>query len=89
MAEDGPSVKLHVESYCNANWTTEKPVKEVHWLYEWQKGEGLDAVVDHIRRAEHAEVHREGIEIDDGRTRTMPAVVRRCSGYDIMVIKDI
>ena len=65
MAEQGPSVKLHVESCADANRSTEKPVKEVHWLDERHQGEGLDAVVDHVCRAEHIEVNREGTEVDD------------------------
>ena len=65
MAEDGPSMELHVESYSNANRSTENPVKEVHWLYEWQKRKGLDAIVDYIGCAEHLEVNREGTKVDD------------------------
>ena len=65
VGEQGPSVKLEVESCTNANGSTEKPVKEVHRLDERHQGEGLDAVVDHIRCAEHVEVNREGTEVDD------------------------
>ena len=65
VGEQGPSVKLEVESCANANGSTEKPVKEVHWLDERHQGEGLDAVVDHVRRAEHVDVNWEGTEVDD------------------------